>query len=407
MYKFDLLSSEYKQTPFPTWQMMREAGPVIRAKIPLVGKVWMFTSYEAASNMLRDHETFVRNPAKAGRKYVAGFLAVMPRRVRVLANDNMMTHDGEKHRRLRSLVDQAFQLQSVEAMREQLTALSNGLLDKIEKRLRSGETVDLLEEFARPLPLYVISELLGLPKTDRESFHGWGNRLSNVNSITGILRVFPGLWKIRNYLCKQIENCRNEPREGLLSTLVHLEQDGDRLNNDELLAMAFLLLVAGHETTVHLITTSLVTLFQHQEQFEKLRANWDLANSAVEEVMRYVSPAEIAKPRMLSCDKIIHEQSLHRGEYAVAMLGAANHDPAMFENPDVFNIERSPSPHLGFGTGIHVCQGMKLANAETGIALKTLFDRFPNLQLKIPADKIEWSRRIGFRSITRLPVKLG
>ncbi len=405
MYKFDLLSSEYKQNPFPAWQAMREAGPVIRAKIPLVGKVWMFTSYDSASHMLRDHETFVRNPSKAGRKYVAGFLAFMPPSARVLAN-NMMAHDGEEHRRLRSLVDQAFQMRSVESMKGTLTAISNRLLDKIERRLQDGETVDLLEDFARPLPLAVISELLGLPTSDRENFKGWGNRLTNVNSIMGLFKVFPGLWKIRNYLRKQIENCRIEPREGLLSTLVHLEQDGDRLSKDELLAMAFLLLIAGHETTVHLITTSLVTLFQHETQLDKLRRNWGLADSAVEEVMRFVSPAEIAKPRMLSADTTIHKQSLRRGEYAVAMLGAANHDPEMFEEPDAFNIERSPNPHLGFGTGIHVCQGMKLARAETGIALKSLFDRFPNLQLATPINDIEWSRRIGFRSINRLPVKL-
>jgi len=318
-----------------------------------------------------------------------------------------VTHDGEEHRRLRSFVDQAFQMRSVESMREKLDTLSNEFLDKIEGRLRSGENVALLADYARPLPLAVISELLGLPTSDRESFHGWGNRLSNVNSMAGLLRVFPGLLKIRNYLREQIENCKVEPREGLLSTLVHLEQDGDRLNGDELLAMSFLLLVAGHETTVHLITTSIVTLFQHETQLEKLRGNWDLADSAVEEVMRYVSPAEIAKPRMLSCDTIIQEQSLRRGEYAVAMLEAANHDPEMFENPEVFKIERSPNPHLAFGTGIHVCQGMKLARAETGIALKTLFNRFPNLQLAIPVANIEWSRRIGFRSTTRLPVKLG
>lgn len=383
---------------------MRETGPVIRAKVPLIGKVWLFTTYEAVSQMLRDDELFVRDPSQAGRKYVAGILGVMPKGLRVLAN-NMLSNDRQQHRRLRGIVDKAFQLRSVEEMKPKIIEMANTFIDSFERQLQAGENIDLVESFARQLPLAVISELLGIPDSDREKFQKWGLRLSSVKSLGSLFRLLPGLWKIRNYIAEQIKECRREPRNGLLSALVHTEHEGEQLNDEELLAMGFLLLVAGHETTVHLISTSITSLFQHPDQLDLLKTDWDLSWSMVDEAMRYVTPVEISKPRMLSRDVTIHGQNLKRGEYAVAMLGAANHDPTKFKKPDEFDIQRQPNLHLGFGTGIHVCLGMKLAKTETEIAVKSLFDRFPNLELATASDKLEWTKQIGFRSLDRLLVR--
>lgn len=404
-YRFLLSELAYKRNPFPVWAEMRNAGPVIRVKFPLIGKVWLFTSYEAASKMLRDDELFVRDPHAAGRKYVAGFLGVMPKSVRVLA-DNMLSVDGAQHKRLRGIVDKAFQFRSIEQMRPTLEQLADDLLQKMQRQHVSSEPVDFIQGFAREYPLAAISDLLGLPVSDRERFKSWGLKLSSLKSFYSLFQMFPGLWKIRNYIKEQVEECRNSPRDGLLSALVHTEHDGDRLNEEELLAMGFLLLLAGHETTVHLLSTSLATLFQHPQQLQLLKEDWSLAGSAVEEVMRYVTPAEISKPRMLSRDVELHGQQLKRGDYAVAMLGAANHDPNQFENPDDFEITRSPNVHLGFGTGIHVCLGMKLARTETEVALQALFERFPDVELAVPPDQLAWSQRIGFRSLDTLPLRL-
>lgn len=405
MHKFDLTSAEFKRNPFPTWEQMRALGPVIPARLPLIGKVWLFTTYQAASEMLRDSKTYARDPNRAGKKYLSSFLRFVPRHLRVVAN-NMMSVDGEEHRRLRGIVDRAFAKRTIQQMRPQLHVLANRICDDLESDQQSGATVNLAQAFARRYPLSVISELLGLPDTDRQNFEDWGNRLTHVKSFWSFTKVVPGLIRMRRYLIEQIESCRSEPREGLLTDLIHTEFEGHQLNDDELLAMAFLLLVAGHETTVHLLTTSLATLFQHPDQLEKLRANWSLSTSAVEEVMRYVSPAEITKPRMLTRDLEVSGQHLKRGDYAIAMIGAANHDPRQFPNPDVFDIERHPNPHLGFGTGIHVCLGLKLARAEAEIALQTLFERFPQLRSAVDPQQIAWAERLGMRSIPVLPVHL-
>lgn len=403
IHKFAMISVGYKADPFPTWAAMREAGPVIKARIPLVGKVWMFTTYDAVSEMLRDDELFVRDPSKAGRKYVAGILRVMPKSVRALAN-NMLAYDGAEHRRLRRIVDKAFQYRRVDEMQPDITAISSSLMERISPQLEAGESVDLVENFARQLPLAVISELLGLPKADRDQFHDWGHRISTVKSMSGLLRMFPGLWKIRNYIAAQIEVCKQESRDGLLSALVHTEHEGEKLSDEELLAMGFLLLVAGHETTVHLISTAIATLLKHPQQLLRLQDNWELSGSMVDEVMRYVSPAEMTKPRMLSRDAVVNGQQLKRGDYAVGMLGAANHDPAKFQSPERFDIGREPNFHLGFGTGIHVCLGMKLAKTEAEIAVESLFQRHPDLALTSPNAELEWTQRIGFRSLNRLLV---
>ena len=405
IHKFDILSVEFQRSPWATYDEMRNAGPVVRSRFPIVGPVWMFTDHDACSEMLKNQELFARDPKRAGKKFVAGFLRFMPRGVKALTN-NLMSYDGEDHFRLRSLVEQAFRRQSVEEMRPRLRALAEQFIDLFEQSADRQHVVDLHASFSRPYPLEVISELLGLPDEDRPNFSRLGKRLSSVRSLWSMLGASTSLWGIRNYLKHQIEKSRKSPRPGLLSAMIQAEQDGDKMTADELLSMTFLLLLAGHETTSQLLTTTIATLLQFPEQKDKLVANWQLARGAVEESLRYVSPIQISKPRMVTKDVVVHGQQLRRGDYTIAMIGPANHDPAKFCHPEQFDITRDPNPHLSFGAGIHTCLGLKLARAETEVALESIFTRFPDLQLPDPETPPPWSRRLGMRTFDALPVCL-
>jgi cytochrome P450 len=185
---------------------------------------------------------------------------------------------------------------------------------------------------------------------------------------------------------------------------VTAEQAGDRLDEDELLATTFLLMFAGHETTVHLISSGVLALLDHPDQKAKLTADWSKAGSAVDEAIRFVSPVQMTKPRYASRDLDLHGRSIRRGDVFVPLLAAANSDPARFDHPERFDISRHPNPHLGFGTGIHVCLGMKLARTEAEIAFERIFTRFPDLALSVPSSELAWTKKIGMRSLYALPM---
>ena len=207
--KIDLTSQLFMRNPFPTLAQLREAGPVVQAKLPFIGKTWLATTHAAVNDMLKNDGTFVRNPRNAGKRDMAGMRWWMPRTLRVLA-ENMLGHDDPDHRRLRKLVDQAFSRQGVEGMRERIGGICDGLLD----RMNGSGTVDLLEEIARPLPLAVICELLGLPEEDRPAFRQWVKAMMSITSLFGIFRALPGLFRLVGYFKRHFEQCRQHPRQG-------------------------------------------------------------------------------------------------------------------------------------------------------------------------------------------------
>jgi cytochrome P450 PksS len=245
---------------------------------------------------------------------------------------------------------------------------------------------------------------LGLPDEDRPKFTRWAGRLTTASSVFGLIAAVPGLRKIQNYLRAEFQKCRERPRPGLISALVTAERAGDRLDEEELLATTFLLLLAGHETTTHLIAGGVLALLDHPDQKAKLTADWSQAGSAVDEVLRHVSPVQMTKPRFASRDLDIHGRSIRRGDVVMPLLAAANCDPEYFEDPEKFDIDRHPNPHLGFGTGIHVCLGMKLARTEAEIAFERIFTRFPDLGMSVPSSELAWTKKIGMRSLASLPV---
>lgn len=403
--KISLSAIEYRATPFESFGRLRELGPVVPAKISVVGDVWLITTFDAVAEALKDDEKFCREPKNAGKSY-AWLKFLVPGVFRGLIN-NMIAKDEPDHRRLRSLADEAFQRQEVESLRSKIEQFTDQALDEIERTAKRDGSVDLLKHLSRPVPLAAICELLGLPEEDRPKFRKWFSNFADVNSAWGIPKIVPGLWRTMRYLEGQFAVVKANPRPGLMSELIQSEQSGDKLNDEELLAMVTLLLLAGHETTVHLINTSILTLLQLDDVRESLASDWTRIDDCVEEMLRFNSPVQFTKPRFVARDTEFYGQSMSRGDLILPVLASANSDPDRFENPTQFDMNRDKNFHLAFGYGPHVCLGLKLARLETAVVLERLFRRFPNTKPAFDVNHPPWSRRMGMRSVSQLRVRLG
>ncbi|MBX3501622.1 MAG: cytochrome P450 [Alphaproteobacteria bacterium] len=397
---FDILSPAFHADPFPTTERMRAAGAVVRLKVPIIGNAWLATTHEACTALLKDHAAFARDPANAGSRTQARILAVLPRTIGLLAM-NMLGHDDPEHRRLRSLVDTAFQRHSIEAMRPMIARIADGLLDRLEGRAEA----DLMAEFCRDLPLSVICAMLGLPERDQARFRNWLGGLKDTADIWAVIRAIPGVLRVVRDLRRIARPGGGALPDGLIAALRDAEADGQRLSEDELVSMIFLLFGAGQETTTHLIAGGLHALLTHDEQRRRLRDEPGLMAGCVEECLRFVSPVQMTKPRFAVRDMDWQGLPFRRGEMFTAFLAAANGDPARFAEPRRFDIARQPNPHLAFGTGVHFCLGLQLARAEAAIAFERILARFPDIRLDERAE-IVWHRRVGIRALARLPVRL-
>jgi cytochrome P450 len=394
----DLMSPSFQQDPFAHLARLREAGPVVRVTFPILGKMWLTTTYEATEAAAKDSALFVLEGKNAGKSGTAGLGWWAPKSLRLLAN-TMLQKDEPDHRRLRKLVDQAFARRGILEMRPDVEAVADSILDTFE----GADRIDLLHDYSRRLPIIVICDLLGLPKEDHDVFAAWGKNL-NISNPLHILRLLGSLRKMTAYLRGQIEEVRAAPRPGLISELVRAEADGDKLSADELVAMVFLLLVAGFETTTNLIAGSIVALERNPEQKAFLLADPPARmERAVEELARYVSAVQGTKPRFVSRDCTFFGQTLKRGELMMAFPAAANCDPAVFDEPEALKLDRFPNPHLVFSSGIHFCLGQQLARVETQAALTRLYARFPRLQI-VDIDALTYQKRPGTRALTALPV---
>jgi len=399
--KYDLSSSAYHANPHGVFAAMRADGPVARAHIPVLGKTWLAVTHEASAAMLKNEALFVRETVNAGLGEGAEFRWWMPGFFRPLTR-NMLSLDDPDHRRLRGLVDQAFQRRGIEEMRPRIAEIADALLDDMAR----GERADIMADYARDLPLTVICELLGLPEADRPQLKRWMGGLTRMSGIVSLFGAMPGMYRLVRYLKAHFKHVRANPRGGLISGLIEAEHDGARLTEDELLSMVFLLFIAGHETTVHLISGGVLALLRHPEQRRALVADWSRLPLAVEECLRYVTPVQMTKPRYAREATALAGVSIARGESVMALLAAANADPAKFDEPERFDISRKPNPHLAFSTGVHFCLGFQLARAEAQVAFERLFTRFPELSLGVADNEIQWRHRFGLRALAALPVSL-
>ena len=355
--------------------------------------------------MLKD-ETFAKDKLnamdreqRAKTPWVPGFLKPLER--------NMLDLDDPDHARLRSLVGKAFTPRLIERLRGRVEALSEELLDAMERKGARWGEAELVADYALPLPATVIAELLGVPAEDHAKFHRWSNRLVSVSSGRDMVRALPAALSFVRYLRKLIDRRRVDPQDDLITALVQAEEADDRLTEDELLAMAFLLLVAGHETTVNLIASGTLALLEHPEQMKRLVREPPLAKPAVEELLRYTSPVEMATERYAREDVEIEGTTIPRGERVLAVLGSANRDERQFEAPDVLDLARVPNRHLAFGRGgVHHCLGAPLARMEGQIAVNALLRRFPQARLAVASESLRWRRGLFLRGVERLPLVL-
>ena len=398
---FDILSPEFHANPFPTLDRMRADGATVRLKLPIIGRTWFAVTYDSCAALLKDDATFARDPGNAGSRTQARILRFLPRTIGLLAL-NMLGHDDPEHRRLRGLVDQAFQRRTIQAMKPVITEIADRLLDKLTGRTQ----VDLVAEFCRDLPLWVICAMLGLPEQDHDRFKNWLGRLKDTADIAAVIRAIPGVIRVVRYLRRVSRPGGGALPDGLTVALRDAKTDGQTLSEDELVSMIFLLFGAGQETTTHLISGGLYALLSQEGQLAQLRSNPSLMPTCVEECLRYVSPVQMTKPRFAVRDVVWQGRQFRRGDMLAGFLAAANCDPAKFENPHVFDIRRHPNPHLSFGTGVHFCLGFQLARAEAAIAFERILTRFPDICLNRDAQKMVWRKRLGIRALAQLPVKL-
>ncbi len=381
--------------------LMRSEGPLVRIKLPFIGMTWMTTTDASARALLKDPERFARNPQAASGKTLAQRYWYFPPFMKPLFQ-NMLGFDGNAHKRLRGLVDQAFNRVAIDDMRPQIADMADLLLGQIDP----AQSVDIISAYSRPLPLMAICALLGIPRDERDRVAAWIAPLSGPTNAWAMLRGFPGLWRIMRYFREDFERVRKAPRPGLITDLVAAEENGDRLTDDELLAMVVTLFIAGHETTVHLITMGIHGLLTYPNAREVLTTQPDKVPLLVEEFMRFYSPVMMTKPHFVQKDTVFEGIQLKKGDQVAALLLAANHDELRFDMPEAFVPDRRPNAHLGFGHGPHVCLGMQLARAEAQVAITQLFNRFPNLSLADPDTLPDYARRIGIRGLRRLELRL-
>jgi cytochrome P450 PksS len=396
----DLASPRFKADPYPFYARLRAEYPVYRTSVRLPDKreAWLVTRYDDVVGALRDRR-LAKDPHNALQPGRAAREPWVPAVFKPLSR-NMLDLDAPDHTRLRGLVHKAFSPRLVEQLTGRIQALCEELLDAAQR----AAGVDLVAGYALPVPVTIIAELLGVPAADRHRFHRWSSRVVSISSARDGLLATPSVWRFVRYLRRLFERRRADPGDDLISALLRVEEAGDRLSHDELLAMVFLLLVAGHETTVNLIASGALALLQHPDQMEWLRGAPALAPKAIEELLRFVSPVEIATERYAREDMEIAGVAIPRGGLVLAVLGSANRDPQQFLRPDDLDLGREPNPHLAFGRGAHACLGAPLARLEGQIAICALLRRLPNLRLAVPAESLQWRRGAFLRGLERLPV---
>jgi cytochrome P450 len=397
----DIASPAFKANPYPYYARLRAEAPAHR--VPLAGRqsAWLITRYDDVAAILKD-DRFVKNRWSVVSPEQAARQPWIPKFIRPLER-NMLDLDPPDHTRLRALVHKAFTPRLIEDLRGRIQELTDELLDAMESRGR----MDLIRDYAQPLPTTIIAEMLGVPVRDRRKFQRWSYIVvSKVNTTWQLFKAIPALWAFMSYVRKLIQARRANPQDDLISALVQAHEAGDQMSEDELVAMIVLLVIAGHETTVNLIGNGMLALMEHPESIEQLRNDPSLIKSAVEELLRYDGPLLTATERFASEDVTIHGVTIPRGELVFPVLASANRDERQFDRPDTLDLAREPNRHVAFGLGMHYCLGAPLARLEGQIAINTLLRRMPDLRPAVPAKTLRWRAGLILHGLEALPVAM-
>src|SRR3954470_21308105 len=384
MAALDMFAADFKANPYPLYQQLRRKAPVRPVDVP-AGRLWLVTRYADARQVLTDPRLSKQLPVEtmqAGER---------------LLSQHMLSADPPEHTRLRRLVNKVFTAGRIEALRPRVQEIANDLVDRLD-----GGRADLIADFAFPLPITVICELLGVPLDDQDQFREWSNAI--VASVATGAPQMDAAGELADYIVELLAAKGRDRGDDLLSQLIVVSEGGDRLSGRELVSMVFLLLIAGHETTVNLIGNGAYLMLTRPDVYERLRADRKLVPAAVEEFLRYESPVETTTPRFTTEPVEIGGVTIPAGEMVLVSLSSVNRDEDRFAAADRFDLARADNPPLAFGHGIHFCLGAPLARMEGQVAFETLLDRLPNLALAVPADSLAWRPGILIRGLVDLPV---
>lgn len=406
----DMTSPELIADPYGGYGRLREQAPVLRASFMGVAPTWMVTRYEDVHAVLGDPR-FVNNPASVPGVQVPNPVQKVMKAYGLSEEDarymssNILSTDAEDHTRLRKLVSRAFTVRRVSELRPRVEAITAGLLDGIAA---GPEPMDLTDRFCYPLPITVICELVGIPEAERPAWRDWGRDLMSMDPA----RMGSALHAMIEDVKALVGTRRSAPEDDLVSALIRAQdEDGDQLSDVELVTFVVTLVMAGHETTAHLIGNSVPALLGHPDQLALLRARPELWSTAVHELVRWCGTALLTGLRYATEDIELGGVLVKAGESVSPVLVAANYDPRQYGDPDRLDVARQPTGrgegHLGFGHGAHYCLGAALARQEAEVALRALFDRFPGLALAVPESELEWQQLPGNRRLAALPVRLG
>lgn len=381
------------QDPYAVYGRLREQGPVHRITGTDGLPAWLVTRYDDVREALADPRLSLdkRNATLGGYRGMA-----LPPAL----DANLLNMDPPDHTRIRRMVSKAFTPRHLERLREPVRHTAEQLLDALAVQ----NLVDLIPAYAAPLPIVVICDLLGVPSSRRPDFRAWTDALVAPDPSRPE-RARQAVGGLLTFFTRLIADKRAHPADDLLSALIGVRDEKDRLSEDELMSLAFLILVAGYENTVHLIGNAVAALLADPDQLAALRANPDLQDRAVEELARYDGPVPLAIRRFPTEDIVIGDITVPAGETVLLSLAAAHRDPRRFPDPDRLDLGRDATGHLALGHGIHYCLGAPLARMETGIALTALFERFPELSLAVPTSELRRRPSLRSRGLIALPVR--
>lgn len=396
---FNPFTAEFRRDPHATFRHMREEHPFYYSR---VFQAYIATRYDDVQGVLRN-PSFTTDRSNTEIMKTLSKSTQKDPEYHAMIQRNLLMLDGDEHRQLRGLVGKAFTPRRVEALRSRIEGLVDELLDDMAK----SEDVELIRDLAHPLPINVILEMLGLPTKDRHKFAAWSKHLAQLldplQAEGGDANIRQAVKELNAYLRPILEDRRQEPRDDLLSAMLQAEEDGERLNERDLLALVTLIMVAGHETTTSLIGNTVIELLRSPGERKRLQDNPELLETAVDEFVRFAGPVLLTdRAATEECEVAGHK--IRPGQLVVCVIAAANRDPEQFEDPERLDVGRESNHHLGFGLGNHFCMGAQLARLETRIAIGKLLERFPDFTG--PTEPDDYSRSMILRGPTALPISL-
>lgn len=389
-----VFTEDYWRDPHDVLSRLREQAPVREVDLPEGGSTWLVTRYADVRAAFADERL-----AKDWRATLSLEQRASAPGLPAPGGDMMILKDPPEHTGLRRLVARTFTVRRIAALRPRIEAIAGALLDD----LPTDRPVDLVTAFAVPLPMAVICELLGVPLADRDAFAGWSNTMVDEGPAVAKQQASGSL---ASYLHELVAAKRAAPDEALVSALVAVSDEGERLSDGEVVAMAMLLLIAGHETTANLVVNSVFALLADPELADRLASSREAMPAAVEEFLRWGSPVANAPLRFAATDVEIGGVTIPAGATVTLSVAAANRDPQRFDGPDLYDPARDVGGHLAFGHGIHFCLGAALARLEGEVALGALLDRFPRLSSAVPLAELTYRRSVLVHALKALPVRL-